>query len=135
VPLGSTWDPTSTTSLNIFTPAEITLVKKHAARLSLKKSKRRKPKQEKKKKILDDPDPPFYGDRTFVEAVTFKHDAMIAREVASAAAEGDVGWVWEGLKVISVKLTLIGLLIVIHRRCYLPSLGRVTPTTRHISLK
>jgi hypothetical protein len=31
---------------------------------------------------------------------------MIAREVASAAAEGDVGQVWEGLKVIHFNVDL-----------------------------
>ena len=52
-----------------------------------------------KKKSSDIHHPPFYGDRTFSEAVTFKRDAMVAREIAFAAAEGDVGRVWEALKV------------------------------------
>jgi hypothetical protein len=72
---------------------------KRAERVASKEKKRKNAKQAKKTKSSDIPDPPFHGDRTFSEAATFKRDAMIAREVASAAAEGDVGRVWEALKV------------------------------------
>jgi hypothetical protein len=98
IPLGSLWDPAAVTTSNIFTPAEMLNAQKQAARVALKK-KKQNAKQAKKTKSSDIPDPPFHGDRTFSEAATFKRDAMIAREVASAAAEGDVGRVWEALKV------------------------------------
>jgi len=74
---------------------------KQAAKLASKKAKR---KAKPFKKSSDSLDPPFYGDRSFAEAATFKRDAMISREVVYAAAEGDVGRVWEGLKVNSIRL-------------------------------
>ena len=75
---------------NIFTPTEILNAQKQVARVASKK-KRKAAKQAKKTKSSDNPDPPFHGDQTFSEAATFKCDAMIAREVASATAEGNVG--------------------------------------------
>ena len=76
--------------------------------MASKKKKRKNAKQTKKTKLSDIPDPPFHGDRTFSETATFKRDAMIAWEVASTAAEGDVGRVWEALKVNlgEIRITL-----------------------------
>ncbi|KAJ6480036.1 hypothetical protein DFH09DRAFT_951259 [Mycena vulgaris] len=44
--------------------------------------------------------PQFFGDQVLFDTGTFMHDAMISREVAAAVAQGAVGRVWEGLKVM-----------------------------------
>jgi hypothetical protein len=98
VPLGTQWDGDKAKISNIFSLTEMANANKQAARITSKKAKRKHMK-EPKKKASDLPDLPFHGDRTFSEAATFKRDAMISREVAYAAAEGDVGRMWEGLKV------------------------------------
>jgi hypothetical protein len=78
---------------------EILNAQKQVARVASRKKKRQNAKQAKKTKPSDIPDQRFHGDRMLSEAATFKCDAMIAQEAASAAAEGDVGRVWEALKV------------------------------------
>jgi hypothetical protein len=102
VPRGTQWDGNEEKASNIFSLSEIANANKQAARLISKKAKRKNAKQS-KAKSSDSPDLPFHGDRSFAEASTFKRDAMISREVAYAAAEGDVGRMWEGLKVSSFQ--------------------------------
>jgi hypothetical protein len=57
------------------------------------------PKKPAKPKPPPPPPPTFYGDQVLFDNGTFMHDAMISREAAAAAAQGDVGRVWEALKV------------------------------------
>ncbi|KAJ7497873.1 hypothetical protein B0H11DRAFT_2384714 [Mycena galericulata] len=70
------------------------------------KAKPKKPKvgaettKKKSQKKKDTPKSPFFGDQVSFDDGTFMHDAMISREVAAAAAQGAVGRVWEGLKVM-----------------------------------
>ena len=99
VPLSSQWDNEAVNTSNIFSLTEMANVNKQAAKFASKKAKH---KAKLSKKSSDSLDPPFYGDRPFTEAATFKCNAMISHEVAYAAAEGDVGQVWEDLKVNSI---------------------------------
>jgi hypothetical protein len=94
VPLGSAWDAAAITTSNMFTTTEISHAQKQAARAAKKKNGK------KKKTALSKPvDRPFHGDRVFAEAATFKQDAMYARELSYAASDGDVGRMWECIKV------------------------------------
>jgi hypothetical protein len=52
-----------------------------------------------KKKKEPPPPPPFFGDKVLADEGCFKYDAFISREMAVAAAQGDVGRVWETFKV------------------------------------
>ncbi|KAF8223238.1 hypothetical protein L208DRAFT_1381520 [Tricholoma matsutake] len=96
IPLGTQWDGNKEKRSNIFSPTEIVNVNKQA----ISKKANQKNAKQSKAKSSDSPDPLFYGNHSFAEASTFKHDAMISREVAYAAAEGDVGQMWEGLKIM-----------------------------------
>jgi hypothetical protein len=61
---------------------------------------KKKKKNPTKKSAGSDPaDQPFFGDRVFTEAVTFKRDTMFARELAYSTSDGDVGRIWECIKV------------------------------------
>jgi len=94
LPLGSAWDTSATNISNIFTPMEITNAEKQASRAALKK------KNAAKKSPGSDPvDQLFFGDRVFAEAVIFKRDAMFAWELAYSTSNGDVGQMWECIKV------------------------------------
>jgi glyoxylate carboligase len=94
VPLGSVWDAAAIKTSNTFTTTEIAHAQKQAARAAKKKNNK------KKKNTLSQPaDRPFNGDRVFAEAATFKQDAMYARELGYAASDGDVGRMWECIKV------------------------------------
>lgn len=46
-----------------------------------------------------EPRPPFLGDQTLAQSCRFLYDATVSREVIYATADGDVGRVWEILKV------------------------------------
>ncbi|KAF8152779.1 hypothetical protein K438DRAFT_1477476, partial [Mycena galopus ATCC 62051] len=46
------------------------------------------------------PPPPFFGDQVISDEAAFMRDASISREVAAAVAVGDVGRMWEGMKVM-----------------------------------
>jgi hypothetical protein len=41
----------------------------------------------------------FRGDRTLARSASFMYEALVSKEVAQAVAEGDVGRVYEGIKV------------------------------------
>lgn len=41
----------------------------------------------------------FRGDRSLARSTTFMYEALVSKEVAQAVAEGDVGRVYEGIKV------------------------------------
>jgi len=43
--------------------------------------------------------PPFMGDRVLANSIAFIRDALVSREMAFAIAEGDVGRVYEMIKV------------------------------------
>jgi hypothetical protein len=94
LPLGSAWDTSAINTSNIFTPTEITNAEKQASRAALKKKNAAK-----KSRGSDPVDQPFFGDRVFAEAVIFKRDAMFARELAYSTSDGDVGRMWECIKV------------------------------------
>lgn len=44
-------------------------------------------------------DKEFQGDRTLARSASFMYEALVSKEVAQAVAEGDVGRVYEGVKV------------------------------------
>jgi hypothetical protein len=52
-------------------------------------------KEERMVGVKDD----FRGDRTLARSVAFMYEALVSKEVAQAVAEGDVGRVYEGIKV------------------------------------
>lgn len=41
----------------------------------------------------------FRGDRSLARSVAFMYEALVSKEVAQAVAEGDIGRVYEGIKV------------------------------------
>ena len=94
LPIGSTWDTSAINTSNIFTPTEITNAEKQASCAALKR------KNVAKKSHVSDPlDQLFFGDRVFADAVIFKCDAMFAWELAHSTSDGDVGQMWECIKV------------------------------------
>jgi len=48
-------------------------------------------------------DEEFLGDRVLARSAAFMYEALVSKEVAQAVAEGDVGRVYEGIKV-SIQL-------------------------------
>ena len=94
LPFGSAWDASAVRTSNFFTPMEIANAQKQASHAVLKKKNLTK-----KSPGADPADQPFFGDRVFAEAVMFKRDAMFARELAYVTSEGDVGRMWECIKV------------------------------------
>jgi hypothetical protein len=74
VPLSNPWDNKSVNTFNIFSLTEMANANKQAAKLASKKAKR---KAKPFKKLSDSLNAPFYSDRSFAEAATSKHDAMI----------------------------------------------------------
>jgi hypothetical protein len=49
--------------------------------------------------------PPFKGDRALANSIALMWDAMISRKMSYAIAEGDVGWVYEVMKVTISRCT------------------------------
>src|ERR1700683_3295606 len=94
VPLGSAWDAAAIKTSNMSSTTEISHAQKQAARAAKKKNGKSK-----KKTSSKPADQPFHGDRVFAEAETFKQDAMYARELGYVASDGDVGRMWECIKV------------------------------------
>lgn len=88
-PLGTPWNPIPTPSTQP--------TKKKARKTT---STKIPPKKSAKSKAVPPQPPSFFGDQALFDTGTFMYDAMISREVAAAAAQGDVGRVWEGMKVI-----------------------------------
>ncbi|GBE84702.1 hypothetical protein SCP_0606820 [Sparassis crispa] len=43
---------------------------------------------------------PFTGDRTLAQSIMFMHDTLLSQKVARAVAEGDIGRVYEGIKMM-----------------------------------
>ncbi|KAJ7672979.1 hypothetical protein DFH06DRAFT_1266807 [Mycena polygramma] len=89
-PLGSLWDELPPA------PAPVKLKKKKKKKLSAPSTKT----PPKKKQPLPEPPVEFNGDQVEFDDGTFMYDAMIPREAAAAAAQGDVGRVWEALKAM-----------------------------------
>ncbi|KAJ7289648.1 hypothetical protein C8J57DRAFT_1430275 [Mycena rebaudengoi] len=89
-PLGDPWVPTSAADAQPAKPK----------REAKPRSTKLPPKKTAKPKPLPPPPLEFFGDQVLFDNGTFMHDAMISREVAAAAAQGAVGRVWEGLKVM-----------------------------------
>ncbi|KAJ7713350.1 hypothetical protein DFH07DRAFT_974764 [Mycena maculata] len=94
VPLGRPWvpleiDPTSTS-------AAAPRKKKHKSR----KAKTTSPPQA---AVPSPPPLPFYGDQVISDTTGFMCNASISREVASAVVVGDVGCMWEGMKVMLIN--------------------------------
>lgn len=85
VPIGSPWVPPST---------------ENSADPSASSGKAAKGGKKKKRKHVDDlEDEPFKGDRALAQSIAFMRDAVVAREFVYAMAEGDVGRMYEALKV------------------------------------
>ena len=63
---------------------------------------KKRPSQKNKKKDVEESDEepiPFSGDQTLAQSCRFMYDATISREVIYAITDGDIGRVWEVLKV------------------------------------
>jgi len=56
-------------------------------------------RETKKKDVTSAGDDEFVGDRTLARSASFMYEALVSKEVAQAVAEGDVGRVYEGIKV------------------------------------
>jgi hypothetical protein len=75
--------------------------------------------------------PPFEGDRTLAKSITVMRDLIWQRELAYAVAEGDVGRVYEILKVWTLcEYTHLQCRLLTCGRCYYSCLlDRRTPNT------
>lgn len=94
VPLGTPW---------IFSPVDISSIPAPKKTCKCKSKNTSTSTESAESKVPDtppSPPPPFYGDRVLSDLSGFMRDAMLSREVAAAVAEGAVGRVWEGLKVM-----------------------------------
>ncbi|KAJ7703574.1 hypothetical protein B0H17DRAFT_912268, partial [Mycena rosella] len=90
VPLGKPWVPL---------PIDST-----SASASKKKRKRKSKKDTAAKQPVDlPPPPPFYGDQVISDNAGFMRSASISREVSAAVAVGEVGRMWEGLKIMMIN--------------------------------
>lgn len=62
----------------------------------------------------------FDGDRVLMRSAHLMYEALVSREVAQAVAEGDIGRVYEGVKVShqldSVAAFLLGIAYAVHIR-------------------
>ncbi|KAI9066783.1 hypothetical protein FKP32DRAFT_1565201 [Trametes sanguinea] len=47
--------------------------------------------------------PTFSGDRTLAQSILFMSDAMLARDISDAVAIGDIGRVWNDMKILLFK--------------------------------
>jgi hypothetical protein len=84
VPLGSQWVPPSPDPTSLSAPRK-TQAKPRPAKKTTKDS--------------DNEKPPFKGDRVLANSIALMRDAMISHEMSYAIAEGDVGRVYEVMKV------------------------------------
>jgi hypothetical protein len=74
--------------------------KKHLLLILNQRRKDLLKKKKKNKAEESDEEPiPFIGDQTLAQSCRFMYDATISREVIYAIADGDIGRVWEVLKV------------------------------------
>ena len=53
----------------------------------------------KRKETNSSDQPPFTGDQTLAQSCRFMYDTTVSREMVYATADGDVGRVWEVMKV------------------------------------
>jgi len=53
----------------------------------------------KQKGVIPAEDEVFDGDRTLMRSALFMYEVLVSKEVAQAVAEGDIGRVYEGIKV------------------------------------
>jgi len=83
VPLGSTWIPRP------IIPSSVTDT-------AVNPATSKKPRKKKEKPVTRHPN----GDRVLANSITFMRDALMSREISYAIADGDVGRVYEILKVI-----------------------------------
>lgn len=92
VPLGKTW-----TSV----PHDPTSLPRTTSSTSKFNKTNKKPKSKKKSKSSSssDPEVPFVGDRVLHDVIALNMDSALSREVSKAAAQGEVGRLWEGFKV------------------------------------
>lgn len=92
IPHGDIWVASSDTSSAQFHPSG-----------NDNNKRKGRPKKGKKKVVedldSDDEPQPFNGDQTLAQSCRFLYDATVSREVIYATADGDIGRVWEVLKV------------------------------------
>ncbi|KAJ7447405.1 hypothetical protein FB451DRAFT_1411825 [Mycena latifolia] len=93
VPLGQEWVPLPTDATSASAP------KTKRKRKSKKAASQGPPKEPVPPPIP----PPFYGDQVISDNAGFMRDASVSRAVSSAVAVGDVGRMWEGLKVMMIN--------------------------------
>ncbi|KAJ7466378.1 hypothetical protein FB451DRAFT_1178529 [Mycena latifolia] len=93
VPLGQEW-----------VPFPIDATSASAPRTKRKRKSKKAASQGPPKEPVTPPiPPPFYGDQVISDNAGFMRDASISRAVSSAVAVGDVGRMWEGLKVVMIN--------------------------------
>ncbi|KAI0742858.1 hypothetical protein C8Q80DRAFT_1273453 [Daedaleopsis nitida] len=94
VPLGAAWTRAQHTTSTISDSAA-SATKQKAKAAKSKMSKRRNPRGR-----LNELEEPFTGDRVLANAINFIGDAITAREFLYAVSEGDVGRVYEAMKMM-----------------------------------
>jgi hypothetical protein len=107
IPMGSSWTGVSEdeSSCDIGSTAKPSKSSKGKGRnvpaTSTKKPPAKKASSENtsEAELASDDEEPFQGDRVLSNSIGFMRDAMLSREVAEAVADGDVGRVYEALKV------------------------------------
>ncbi|KAJ7232706.1 hypothetical protein C8J57DRAFT_1026619, partial [Mycena rebaudengoi] len=93
-PLGDPWAPLATGNSEPPKPKQKMKVT----------SEKIPPKKTSKPKPPPSPAPAFFGDQVLFDNGSFMYDTMISRKVAAAVAQGAVGCVWEGLKIMVFTL-------------------------------
>lgn len=107
VPLGTPWVPL---------PADTTSASAPKKKRKRKSNKAGASESAVPPKLPLPPPPPlpFYGDQVVSDDAGFMRDASLSRIVSSSVAIGDVGRMWEGLKVGYLDFSAEGLLISRH---------------------
>ncbi|RDB30543.1 hypothetical protein Hypma_007322 [Hypsizygus marmoreus] len=97
VPLGSLWTPPPKDETSLFGPRPASQPKPRTSKG--KGNTHTAPKNDTKGNDAKEK-PPFVGDRVLANSIAFMRDAIISREMSYAIAEGDVGRVYEVMKVM-----------------------------------
>ncbi|CAL1706858.1 unnamed protein product [Somion occarium] len=96
VPLGSPWTPPTAFDKSTCSNSDNTQQRTRSNSLQPRPLKRRRTEDEE----TETDDSPFTGDRCLMQSIVFMRDALVSREFTYALAEGDVGRVYEALKIM-----------------------------------
>ncbi|CAL1715102.1 unnamed protein product [Somion occarium] len=96
VPLGSPWTPPTAFDKSTCSNSDNTQQRTRSNSLQPRPLKRRRTEDEE----TETDDSPFTGDRCLMQSIVFMRDALVSREFTYALAEGDIGRVYEALKIM-----------------------------------